>query len=110
MTTRKASKLAAAGTSIRKTETVTIERTWWTCVCEEHRHQSQSVAENCMRKSLAPPRKRLTDDFKFAVLARRRAGETLVAIGKDLGLTGQRIKQIQNQAEHLERMRRGVGS
>lgn len=81
----------------QKTEVVAVVKTYWTCAQPAHRHMSEEVARKCLekhsrRKSMPPiarPRGVVVDMFRAVA-----EGETMAAVGRAHGITGQRVRQI----------------
>lgn len=91
----------------RRTEMV--ERVYWTCNREGHKHATEAGAAACMERHPNPPAKRgrqWTMSQILEVVALVDAGETFVSIGKRYGLTGGRMAQI--DAKGRRYLKRGI--
>ena len=89
-----------------------IERVYWTCNREGHRHMTEANAAACMQRHPKPPathsRRQWTMSQILEVVALADAGETFVSIGKRYGLTGGRMAQIGREGRRY--LKRGIGA
>jgi len=88
-----------------KTEIFSRVMTFWACGIDSHRHTSEATALACEGKQENSKRKTntWTPDLLLKVLARKEAGESMAELGKDFGITRQRMSDVIRRAERLRK-------
>lgn len=74
-----------------------VERVYWSCNREAHRHATEEAAAACIARHPNPPAKsgkQWTMGQILEVVAFVDAGESFASIGRRYNLTGGRIQQI----------------
>ena len=88
-----------------KTEILSRVMTFWACGIDSHRHTSEATASACEEKQRKPKRKinTWTPDLLLNVLAREESGEPLAEIGREFGISRQRMSEVILRAKRIRK-------
>lgn len=83
-----------------KTEVVSVS--YWSCGNPDHRHRTEDIAARCIARhrpaTSRPPPRQWSWEEKDQILAEYRAGSTLREIGRRLGVSVERVRQMKDAA------------
>jgi len=85
----------------RKTEFQVIEKMYWSCVNQDHRHRTYETAMECIKETLRPKtiQKRWDKDQLIAFLEDRNNGKTIAQLARDNGMSNTNMFRLLNKAQ-----------
>lgn len=88
-----------------------IQREFWTCKNPQHRHRTEEIAKKCIDESerikIEPKRWKKKELYYF--LEKKRAGENMSKLARDLGMSTTNVTRLVEKAERIERIEKESG-